>query len=366
MRNEKAAQPGRQDGSDFLRSKGYWAKSKSDTSGFFDDPKSRFVLTAYADLPPPPPRREIIAGLLAEGEVMFLTGHPKAGKSVLAAHLAACVTRDDPFCGRTVARGPVVYLSLERHELQKRRIKAAGADLTQVFDVDGELISLGDEALMRELADAIAPIAARLVVIDTGARAMVGLDENSSRDMGTAMRGLEALRQRLPNAAIVVLHHLVKGGGDMRGSSAILAAADLELRVEASKGGKARTARVTGANDVVEGQELAFTLTVVDDEAVAVGMQTGGDSVRATAVLGAKNDRSRADGLARAMQLYNACPDQFDRKRAAEIAAVAGIVEQGSSDKSRATIVARLLRRLAEQGMISEIDGKCMKLGDKS
>ena len=102
-----------------------------------------------------------------------------------------------------------------------------------------------------------------LIVIDTLARCMPGLDENSARDMGLVIEGLTRLSELVPSAAILFVHHAGKGGsGDMRGSTALIGGIDLELRVESK--GKFKRLSVTKANDVSEDQYLSFQLKPVE------------------------------------------------------------------------------------------------------
>jgi len=93
---------------------------------------------------------------------------------------------------------------------------------------------------------------------------MPGLDENSARDMGRVVEGLTRLLEQVPSAAILFVHHAGKGGdGEMRGSTALIGAVDLELQVKNAKG-RIRRLVVTKANSVAEGQSLAFRLVPVE------------------------------------------------------------------------------------------------------
>ena len=68
------------------------------------------------------------------------------------------------------------------------------------------------------------------------ARAMVGTDENSARDMSTFIHQCDHLRQRF-GCSIVIVHHTGHEGSRGRGSSARYAAADTEILIKA-EGGK--------------------------------------------------------------------------------------------------------------------------------
>lgn len=74
----------------------------------------------------------------------------------------------------------------------------------------------------------------RLVVIDTLARFMWGLDENSAKDCGIAYRALETIRDAL-RCAVLVVHHSGLEGGRSRGSTSLVAAFDTQHEVKANK-----------------------------------------------------------------------------------------------------------------------------------
>ncbi|MCA1775562.1 MAG: helicase RepA family protein [Loktanella sp.] len=150
-----------------------------------------------------PPRVPTIAGVLAPGEIALLTGAPKSGKSTLAAGLAASVSRGGPFLGRPCKPGPVAYLAAERGGGISRRLRAAGADERNAFVAEWSplLIEEADQIVDAIGAKTEAPA---LIVLDTLARCIAGADENSSRDMGLAVKALARIQAAFPTAATVV------------------------------------------------------------------------------------------------------------------------------------------------------------------
>jgi hypothetical protein len=82
---------------------------------------------AFFDFPwqfqePEPPR--LIKGLLAHGEEFLVYGPPEAGKSFYMVDMAARWATGEPWRGREMAQGLVVYLAGERAESIRRRILA--------------------------------------------------------------------------------------------------------------------------------------------------------------------------------------------------------------------------------------------------
>jgi AAA domain len=69
-----------------------------------------------------------------------------------------------------------------------------------------------------------------MVVVDTFARALVGGDENSAKDVGLAIANATAIQKAL-RCAVVIVHHSNRAGHGERGSGALRGAADAMLEV---------------------------------------------------------------------------------------------------------------------------------------
>ena len=81
-----------------------------------------------------------------------------------------------------------------------------------------DVVQLGDESQMDELADFVATHGIKLVVFDTQRKATRGLEENSSTDMGAALANAQRLAYAT-SAAVVIIHHTSRGAAHARGSS---------------------------------------------------------------------------------------------------------------------------------------------------
>jgi hypothetical protein len=100
-----------------------------------------------------------------------------------------------------------------------------------------------------------------LIVIDTFARALTGGDENSTMDTGQAVAGADLIRAET-GACVAFIHHSGKDPSKgARGSSALRAATDTEIRIEGQTG--QRTATVTKQRDLESGEIMPFELTRV-------------------------------------------------------------------------------------------------------
>jgi KaiC/GvpD/RAD55 family RecA-like ATPase len=218
-------------------------------------------------LPERPQREEIIKGLFAASEIVALTGPAGMGKSALATLMATCVADARPFLGRPVMSGPTIYVAAERYAEATRRLIAIQRRKAPVY-ITRARPNLSDRGEIDGLAEAILQICDHerscpaLIIFDTLARVMPGLDENSARDCGRVIENLTTLAELVPTAAIVFVHHTGKTSGEMRGSTALLAGVDLELRVEG--GNKQRRLVASKANAVPEDQVLRFRLVPVE------------------------------------------------------------------------------------------------------
>jgi putative DNA primase/helicase len=181
-----------------------------------------------------PPPRWIVETLLADEGLTMLGGKKKTGKSFLCLQLAQAVAAGLPCLGRAVLSGPVIYICLEdgRRRLKDRLEKqAAGRGLpityfTRFPSLDGD----GMAELCR-LLEARRP---RLLIIDTLAAAKTGKTiENDAGPMADLTNCLRILAQHFSLGILVTHHHGKAIGGDpgddLRGSSAIAGAADVNL-----------------------------------------------------------------------------------------------------------------------------------------
>lgn len=100
----------------------------------------------------------------------------------------------------------------------------APAELPEVFFYSG-VVNLGDDEAVEDLvAWSRRHGPWDLVVIDTLARAIPGLEENSAKEMGAAIQAADRLKAG--RGTVLLVHHSGHGTDRGRGSSAVLAACD--------------------------------------------------------------------------------------------------------------------------------------------
>ena len=158
----------------------------------------------------------LIDGILTEQSLAALYGSSGDGKTFVGIHLGYCVATGQPFAGRAVQRGAVVYVYAEGGPSLKFRLRALkqerGISLSEECDVYfvREAVNLVDSS--DGLNQIVAAIenkgigAVSLVIIDTLAACFGTGDENSTQDMNIFTNICSQLRHQL-GATVLVVHH---------------------------------------------------------------------------------------------------------------------------------------------------------------
>jgi KaiC/GvpD/RAD55 family RecA-like ATPase len=192
----------------------------------------------------PPPVPWLAKPVLVRGCLSLLTGRPGEGKSMLSQALAVAVASGSSVAGIEAVKGRVLVLDGEngRHELH-RRVHSLGlpkeaAERFELYEADG--FHLGRHLdWLEELLDEHRP---ELLVLDSFRTLWPGGDENSSEEVAGVLDALRGLVRRYESSALL-LHHLGKGGGAYRGSSAIAASCELAFKLDRAEGDGERERR---------------------------------------------------------------------------------------------------------------------------
>lgn len=187
-------------------------------------PQKPFRTLSIDDLDRLPPPEWLLPYRLPEGQT-WMYGEPGSGKTFLALDWAASVATSGL---------NVLYFVGEGVSGFARRVKSwrdyYKKDLSSfmVIPQAPHLLQHDSVEMLRETVMVYSP---SLIVVDTFARASVGGDENSARDVGMAIDALDTL-WREHKVSSLVIHHSNKSGGVERGSSAIRGAADATWEVQ--------------------------------------------------------------------------------------------------------------------------------------
>jgi hypothetical protein len=235
---------------------------------------ARFHLEAFADIALSEGAEWLVEDVVPATGLTVIYGEAGCGKSFLASDMGLAVALGQPWAGKEVQSGTVVFIAAEGATGFRKRLVAYRqhyniAGLAVPFHLIAAAPDLGHTpgdmaALVRAIeAEAERPI--RAVIIDTLARTMHGADESSAADMGLFSDHCTKIGEQL-GCAVLVLHHCGKDSSKgARGSSALRAAADCEILVDGSQ--ERRTSTVTKAKDGEDGWMLPFKLNRVDIEA---------------------------------------------------------------------------------------------------
>jgi hypothetical protein len=202
-------------------------------------------LLHLAQLAKAPSRAWIAGGVFVENSLICLFGQPASGKSFVAIDFAMSIAtglrewQGAPMSGRAEA---VVYVAGEGSAGLHDRIAAWQSHHCDEIPSKCEgipfyylprAVNLSSAAEVTVFLKALQTVhgGIKLVVFDTLARCAVGVDENSSQEMGVVVSHADRIR-RETGAAVMLVHHSGKvGPGSMRGSSSLLSAADTAVAV---------------------------------------------------------------------------------------------------------------------------------------
>lgn len=262
---------------------------------------------------------QLVDGLLGNNQLSVLYGESGSGKSFVAFDMAVHFALRREWMGHRVAGGGVIYIAAEGRGGWANRVSAFckhhGLDEEQRAMVPFwfvlESINLGRNgggdvaaviALARRAVDTWQE-AARLIVIDTVARAMPGSNENDSVDMGAFVANMDAIREST-GATQVGVHHSGKNAAlGARGHSSLRAAVDCELEVE--RRGSSRVLRVRKSRDGGDGFEQGFQLATVE-----IGRTDDDAPITSCVVQPAEAGKAKPKTLAKSQRLLSTTLDQ--------------------------------------------------------
>lgn len=203
------------------------------------------------------------------------------------------------------------------------------------FKVVREMPWASDGGMLTEFLEENRKHRPDLIIVDTAARMMFGLNENDARDMGTLVMALDTIKRQF-DCAVVAIHHtgkdVTKGA---RGSDALLYATDAAFEVQADVKIKAAAIHCRRQKDAkrretpwtFEGREVAGSLVFQPISASEHRRLTTADDEITPKKVGAVLVRLGARGLERAVTTHILALE---------------MVEDGLSDEQKAEAVSRL------------------------
>lgn len=236
------------------------------------------------DIPPP---EWLVRDWFAFPSLAVLYGEPGTGKSVVAQGLALSLVTQTPWLGQPVAGTRVLYIVGEgvagmgkRQQAWRRHHEVA--EIASGLHYLPQAVDLRDPETGPTLAGYCDRHDIGAVVVDTLARCIPGADENKAQDMGLAVQTLDMVKGS--SRLVLVVHHTgkVREAG-MRGSTAILGAADTTIELVGRRGDPEYLLRMDKQKDSAPADGLRFTLLPVGESVVAevLGAQDASRALRA-------------------------------------------------------------------------------------
>lgn len=213
-----------------------------------------------ATLPRPEP---LIDDTLDLGTVAVLAGYWGTCKSFIAQDWSSCIATGKRWQGRASEQRKVLYIASEGAYGMHDRLSSWEYGWRQdidpaMFSVLPVTLNLGKRTEVDQLAHLVAAGEFGFVVIDTLAKCMYGLDENSAQDMGRVVDGLYRLRDATNGGTVLAIHHTGKDKTTIRGSSALEAGVDTVYTTE----GDTRTLKLSRTKRKDGPSEDILTLTL--------------------------------------------------------------------------------------------------------
>ena len=203
-----------------------------------DDLDLHYRVITLGDLMEREPVPWLIPNYIPEQSLVAIYGDPGSYKTFLTLDMMLCVSHGYDFHKMSVDQGLVVYVAGEGVGGLRKRV-GAWHEANEPNVANAQFLLIEEPVPLREegaVDHLIADIEAlrngrdvKCIVFDTLARCMSG-DENSSTDMGDAIRAMDIIKGHF-GAAIIAVHHQGKDSGrGLRGSSALLGALDVALQ----------------------------------------------------------------------------------------------------------------------------------------
>lgn len=204
----------------------------------------------------------------------MLAGPSYSFKSFLALDWLCCMASGRRWLGRPTASCKVGYVLgegkssiLKRvhawahyNQLNDTELATLGANFRVTFEVPQLASKASVDNMLADMEkETFKP---EVIVIDTFARSMVGLDENDAKDTGMWIESADRLRQL--GFGVIFLHHTKKNtefGVTYRGSTAIIGAMDTAMTLV--RDGHSCTLTVTKQKDHDEGPDMHFRRVLV-------------------------------------------------------------------------------------------------------
>lgn len=350
-----AHMPSNYDADDYARDEGREA-----LRALLDRARPRYDFLTVEQVVAAPSMSWVVENVLPAEGMVAIYGPSGSGKSFLALHMAANVAEGGEWFGYPTKQTPVIYVVLEGASGIGQRARALeewrGAPLPETLRLSLQPLSLASPRDVRDFVFAAKALGPGVVtIIDTLSRAALGIDENSSRDMGQVIRAAEAI-QRETKGLVVLVHHTGKNvEAGPRGHSSLYAALDAALFVSGKQG--VHEWAIRKVKDGEDGHKHRFRLEAVDgdDYSSCVVVPHGPDGTPKSVKGPGKTQRKVLEALAELLA------EQSNPTEGVAEETVIELVCQRSHhipSNRRKSVVTGALKSLEARGSITRTQGK--------
>lgn len=215
----------------------------------------------------------LVKGWLSASALSVMFGASNTGKTFAALDVAFHVAAGAEWRGHRVRKGPVIYIAGEGGLGIRNRLAAYVVEHPEFGGVEFFLLpmalNLHEDIDVKALCEALPTPAPALIVVDTLSRCMGDGDENKTPDMNRFVASCDLLR-KVTGAHVMVVHHTGKDQSrGARGSYALYAATDTEIKITDE-----REIVATKQRDMPYPESLHFALSPV-----TLGTDEDGDPV---------------------------------------------------------------------------------------
>ena len=203
-----------------------------------DQPITPIPIMSIQDVMNMEPVPWLVQDYIPENSMAMVYGAPGSGKTFLALDMALHIAHGMSWNGKDINQGEVFYIAGEGVGGLRKRLQAwhkyHEKEAKAPCHIIPQAVGLLDQKEMDQLVETIHKISkdkVKLVIFDTVARCLTG-DENSAQDIGEAIKQMDKIRQQF-NCAVLPIHHSGKDRDrGARGSTALIGAVDVSLKVE--------------------------------------------------------------------------------------------------------------------------------------
>jgi archaellum biogenesis ATPase FlaH/riboflavin synthase len=183
----------------------------------------------------------LIKGVIPQSSIVLISGQPSTYKSFIVLSMAAAISNGiDWHCMKTKNHGPAIYFNGEGSNgmIDRMNVLSQHLKLTETVHVNTSSPDFTNEKYIKNVIDKIEQFSQRhgkppaVVVIDTLSNHFRDeKGQNSDVAMEKFCNGCKALRDEF-GCSVIIVHHLGKNEEmGPRGSSALVAAVDVEFRI---------------------------------------------------------------------------------------------------------------------------------------